>query len=408
MFQFKTLGSLFTILFVFNLEATAGTETGDRDPETTKAIAVAPGTETSGDGSWLTPRQVTHRVLVANGYDPATINLDAPPSSPEQVTDEIVLSDGDVIRGRITEESEEAVVLEHPVFEEMRIPRDRIVAIRRGNSRRSGPGFGELVTGAGVRPPSSFPRSPATQVRSGASTDDPDGEQDEASEKQDTIESLTEPDTWTFVLGTAFGYVQNVNSEINLRLSAQAEHTSDFARLRIDSAYFLNSTNDTIVDNDLQLSSVQDWYFPSLEWSIFASAAYQWDAFEEWEHRLSGYLGPGYKLVEREDLAIDLRVGAGATYEYGLSQTLPEALLSFEWSWEIDDRQRLNGVCSYLPDLTRIDQYRLQLNGEWNFRLQKEEGLSFYVGVKDEYQSMVSEGSTNNDLRLFGGIKYEF
>jgi hypothetical protein len=55
-----------------------------------------------------------------------------------------------------------------------------------------------------------------------------------------------------------------------------------------------------------------------------------------------------------------------------------------------------------------IEQYRLEFNGEWNFRLQKEEGLSFYMGVRNQFQSIVPKGSTKNDLRLFGGVKYEF
>ena len=54
------------------------------------------------------------------------------------------------------------------------------------------------------------------------------------------------------------------------------------------------------------------------------------------------------------------------------------------------------------------DQYRIEFNAEWNFRLQKEKGLSVYLGVRDQFQSIVPEGSTQNDLRMFGGIKYEF
>ena len=70
--------------------------------------------------------------------------------------------------------------------------------------------------------------------------------------------------------------------------------------------------------------------------------------------------------------------------------------------------QRISGNLSYAPDITNTRQYRLSLNLEWNFRLQKEKGMSFYLGLRDEYQSIVPEGSTRNDLRMFGGIKYEF
>jgi hypothetical protein len=34
--------------------------------------------------------------------------------------------------------------------------------------------------------------------------------------------------------------------------------------------------------------------------------------------------------------------------------------------------------------------------------------LIFYVGVRNQFQSIVPADSTNNDLRVFGGVKYEF
>lgn len=370
------------------------------------------GTEnTPSKPSLIETGALNHETLVRRGYDPASINLETPPSDPKAVGDEVVLADGDVIRGTITSETESEIVLLHPVFNEMRIPRDRIVAIRRQAPLRRGNGFGEVVTGAGVRPPNSSSKGTTTASQPGATTETGTGTETakvNPVSPSNSIEALGEDDYWTFVLGTAFGYVQNVNTELNVRLSAQAEHNSEFARLRIAGSYFLNSTNDAIIDNDILFNTTQDWFVPDSNWSIFVTGAYQWDAFESWEHRISGYIGPGYKLIDHTDLTLKLRVGVGATYEYGESQTLPEALLSLEWNWELDDRQGLNGIFSYVPDFTMIEQYRLEFNGEWNFRLQKQEGLSFYVGVRNQFQSIVPADSTNNDLRVFGGVKYEF
>lgn len=355
------------------------------------------------------PAREPRTMLLEAGYDPSSINLDAQQSPSNETTDEIVLADGDVIRGRILSETDEEVVIQHPVFDELRIPRSRIVAIRKNAPQRSTADFAEVVTGAGVRPQSPIiNRSSTTGARQEETAGEDSEETESAKKKLSSTMALMEPENWSLIIGTAFGYVNNVNDELNVRLSAQAEHNSEFARLRIDSAYFLNSANNVIIDNDVMVGTTQDWFFPGSDWSVFAKGTYQWDQFESWEHRLSGYLGPGYKLVDSEDLAIDLRIGAGATYEYTNSQIFPEALFSIEWNWAIDDRQRFNGTSSYAPDVTNFDQYRISLNAEWNFRLQKEKGLSFYIGVRNMFQSIVEEGSTNNDLRLFGGVKYEF
>jgi hypothetical protein len=344
---------------------------------------------------------------ISAGYDPRSINMGAVMSENAKEADEIILADGDVIRGKIIEENSDEVVLMHPVFEEMRIPRDKILAVKRSAPRPPRPGFGEVVTGAGVRPQTSSRQQTSPQSKeSGKDSLDETGADEETDPK--TAEVLVDFDHWNFVVGAAFGFVENVNSEFNIRLSAQAEHNSEFARLRINGAYFLNSTNDEIIDNDISFATTQDWFFPESDWSIFARGSYQWDQFELWEHRVSGYLGPGYKLIDTEGLSIDTRLGGGLSYEYGIPQTFPELLASVEWSWKINDRQKFAGTFSYAPEVTNFDQFRLSLNAEWNFQLQEEKGLSFYVGIRDEFQSIVPEGSTRNDLRLFGGIKYDF
>ena len=342
---------------------------------------------------------------ITAGYEPSSINMGAVMSQDGKTADEIVMADGDVIRGTIVEENDDEVVLLHPVFEQMRIPRDRILAVKRGAPRSARPGFGEIITGAGVRPQISNRQMPPKVTEAQATVQSSDEKPDDL---EKTIDALTNFDHWNFVVGAAFGFVENVNSEFNVRLSAQAEHNSEFARLRINGAYFLNSTNDEIIDNDISFSTTQDWFFPESDWSIFARGSYQWDEFELWEHRVSAYVGPGYKLFNTENLTVDTRFGAGLTYEYGIPQTLPELLASIEWTWQINDRQKLAGTFSYAPEVTNFNQFRLSLNAEWNFQLQEAEGLSFYIGLKDEYQSIVPQGSTRNDLRLFGGIKYDF
>ena len=405
----KTLVPLILLVSGAHARASGGTEASPgTQPKTT-----TPETVSSANSTSSTPGSVAG--YVAAGYEPASINLGARQEAPEKVSDEVVMADGDVIRGRITSENEHEVVIEHPVFKELRIPRDRIVAIKRQAPRPQRPGFGELVTGAGVRPLTSTRRAVVPPTRSSATGEAESKPADDATEEtatdeepEDDFEELVDPDNWSFTMGAAFGYVQNVNNEVNVRLSAQAEHNSELARLRINSVYFLNRANSELIDNDVEVSTIQDWFFRDSRVSIFAQGTYQWDDFELWEQRLSGYLGPGYKLINMPDLKIDGRLGAGVTYEYGIPQLLPELLVSTEWNWQIDDRQRISGNFSYAPDVTESQQFRLSLNAEWNFRLQKEQGMSFYVGVRNEYQSIVPENSTRNDLRLFGGIKYEF
>ena len=230
-------------------------------------------TPASGESVESVETSRIREAYITAGYDPESINMGAVMSEDATEADEIVLSDGDVIRGSILEENEHEIVLMHPVFEEMRIPRDRILAVRRSAPRPQRPGFGEIVTGAGVRPQTSSRQEAMAEGEPKGSVEETveksaerDAETDETDPKK-TIEALTNFDHWDFVVGAAFGFVENVNSEFNVRLSAEAEHISEFARLRINGAYFLNSANDEIIDNDISLSTTQDWFFPESDWS---------------------------------------------------------------------------------------------------------------------------------------------
>ena len=306
----------------------------------------AMGTSEAGvlsEGNKSAERARVRAAYIEAGYEPSSINMGAVMSEDKKEADEIVLSDGDVIRGRIIEENANEVVLMHPVFEQLRIPRDKILAVKRSSPRPPRPGFGEVVTGAGVRPQTSN-RQVALKQQNPETKPTTEETDPEGTEFNKAIETLIDSDHWDFVVGAAFGFVENVNSEFNIRLSAQAEHNSEFARLRINGAYFLNSANNEIIDNYVSFATTQDWFFPESDWSIFARGSYQWDEFELWEHRISGYVGPGYKLINTSILTVDTRVGGGLSYEYGIPQTLPELLASVEWAWQINDRQKFAGT----------------------------------------------------------------
>ena len=206
--------------------------------------ALGEGPERTGNNE-SAERAAIREAYINAGYEPSSINMGAVMSDEATKADEIVLSDGDVIRGRILEENADEVILMHPVFEQMRIPREKILAVKRGAPRPPRPGFGEVVTGAGVRPQTSSRQQVAPQNQT---SDEETTEGTTAPEKADprTAEALLDFDHWNFVVGAAFGFVENVNSEFNIRLSAQAEHNSEFARLRINGAYFLNSANSVL------------------------------------------------------------------------------------------------------------------------------------------------------------------
>jgi len=217
------------------------------------------------------------------------------------------------------------------------------------------------------------------------------------------------PKAWTYYLGLQFAGAFNVNNELNLRASGGLRWNQEEGTFTLDAEYFFNSSNDQTLDNDILVTAVQRWDIESSDWFVQLRGIYQWDQFETWEHRVSLYLGPGYRFVNQPDMKLNFTFGAGSTYEYQTDVWTPELIFGEDFTWKLDARQTLSIAVNYAPDIVDFSNYRLDGRAEYAVQVGAAgSGMALTFGARDIYQSRIEGPGTNNDLRIYGGIRYTF
>lgn len=285
---------------------------------------------------------------------------DVPPvadlaAAPEPTPAKVTLTTGEVLEVEILEETPGAYRLQHPVLGEMVLERDQVT---------------------GVETPSTEAEAPKSP--------------------------------WSGSLSFALAGYENVNSNLELRIGGELKRKTDVDELVLSARYFFGVTNGETQNNNFQATIDYKRDLANPRWFIFGTGQYEYDQFQSWEHRLSGWGGAGYRFVKDDELDLNGRLGFGTSYEFGPpSRLIPEALLGIDFEWRISDGQKLKGFFTFYPDVDDIAEYRFSTELKWSVKLDGWDGVAFEAGISDQYQSQVASG-TRNDFRYFAGLKYEF
>lgn len=208
----------------------------------------------------------------------------------------------------------------------------------------------------------------------------------------------------------SFGLSNGNTESSDLRLGYVGSRTTDVDKLRLDSAYYFQKDEARTQENEATAGFLYDRDIGASRWLWFADGRWDWDEFESWDHRVGGHAGVGYKLLDRDDLLLVMRAGAGAVREFGgaRDEWIPEALVGADLDWRISERQSLEASFRYLPDLAEGGEFRTITTAGWVMRLDVEKGLSFTAGLAHEHQSRVDPGVEQDDLKLYAGVGLDF
>lgn len=270
---------------------------------------------------------------------------------------ELALDNGDVLNGRIVEETDDRVVLEHPVLGRLEIPRSRI--------REEPPDPGLLRTGLLV--------------------------------------------DWTrqLELGISGHQGNTENSSVlgGLRLVSPEERPL----WRITGRYRHSSSDGETDGHSAQLRGRRDWRLDGSPWFLRAKGTWDWDRFQDWEHRLSGHGALGNTFLQRKGLHVSALLGAGGQQEFGSGRSFrPEGLVGLEVDWSPARGQTLHAYTYAYPVLDPIGEYRTLSGADYTFPLHLERGLSLRLSFEHEYRSDVSDDVDNHDLVYATSLVLDF
>ncbi|MCE2881832.1 MAG: DUF481 domain-containing protein [Planctomycetaceae bacterium] len=219
-----------------------------------------------------------------------------------------------------------------------------------------------------------------------------------------------ETDPWKFKLAAAFAGSENdESSNWNLRFAGEAQKKLETNVTTLSAEYYFQTSDGEETDNNLRVSALEEWLFKESKWEFFAQVIYQNDEFSDWEQRIGGYVGPAYRLVEKDSYKLKVRAGAGANYEFPTETWTPELLFGESLEWTINDRSKLVNALTIYPDLDEFGEYRLEVSAEYQIDLDATKSLKGNVGVRNEYDSYIEDtDGTSNDFKIYAGISAEF
>ncbi|MHC4322678.1 MAG: DUF481 domain-containing protein [Planctomycetota bacterium] len=341
---------------------------------------------------------------------------------------EVVLKDGDTIQGRLVKEDESSIVLEHRDLGRMEIPRERIVS-----SKADVPDATVELAGGDTIEGKLIERSNYAIILEHPNL----GRIEIPRERIDSLK-IKEPefkkkeqeagwfDPQLRKLGAKTSRLreQGWKTSIDFSLDSSTGNTEERAarfgnhterelidrRVAIDMSYYTKASRGKVTDNKFTLGIGRDWLYPESVWFWFVQGRYDYNEFESWQQRANAQAGPGYHLVKRDDLKLDGRLGLGLRREWGSrnNNMKLEGLIGADFEWDITEKEKCIFSPYFFPVIGDVEDYRTRVSGEWRFLFDKDMNLSFFIGTLYEYTSIVDQGSKNEDIRIYLGLRFGF
>ncbi|MEM9415616.1 MAG: DUF481 domain-containing protein [Planctomycetota bacterium] len=341
--------------------------------------------------------------------------------------DTVELTNGDTLTGRVVEQDETKVVLEHDVLGRVELDKQRVQAVTRDVTEAAAAALAaqepepEADPGTQAEPesesppavapnpnPNPTPTPPAAdpaQVRQGA---------DAAAEQQvidDRSMLKVFIDEWAGKLTLGFNGASGNTDNLNFYARIEGKKQVDNNRWTFNAQWFYGTNRGSTNRSQFSSTFTRDWLKnDDSRLFYFLRGEYQYDRFRGYESRASGYGGAGYTLYKTDDVEVNTRLGFGGTYEFGdVNAFTPEALFGGSvLSWKLTERSTLSGEAIWYPSLEDSADYRITSKLEWAYRLDVASGLSLKFGVQSEYLSQTQGDRDHNDLRYYGALEIKF
>jgi len=288
--------------------------------------------------------------------------------------DEIIMKNGDTMRGVVISESGSAVTFDHADLGRMEIPLERIDTLKI-SEQADMPVLDNILPPAEPAPP---------------------------------------PKEWSLTISLALNNTTGNTDEQSIRVGFDAIRKREKTRLGFDVVYFFERTDGRTSDNKFSLGGRHDWLNPGSRLFWFVNGRFDNDEFESWQQRFSAHGGPGYHILYMDDtgyeMELDGRLGIGLRREWGsLNDDLKlEAQIGVDYEWIITERQRFVVTANYFPVLDDFDDFRTFTRANWSWAVSTDFDLALNVGLSHEYQSVVDPGKEKTDLRIWLGLQYGF
>lgn len=333
----------------------------------------------------------------------------------------VTLSTGDTIRATLVKEADGVLTLRHPVLGELKVPRTQVARVDPAPAAKAAdaPAAPAAAPAPAPAPAPAAETKPAEQAVATAPAAAPAAAPDAAAAAA-AAEEKSKP-KWTGAIEGNLTGVAAENDQWDLRVAAKLLRESPDDRLNMYAEYFLktlggansNNTGSAITDSNLLSNITYDRFLNPGPWLWFAKGQYEYDINQNWENRVSGWAGLGYKFLddpaEAKKYNLTGKLGFGTAREFGgVDEWFPQMYGEIQGFWQYTERQKITGSVFITPDVSDFNNYMILARVEWSMKLDYMSGLSLLGGLRNQYQSPVkAAGSNLNDFRVYLGFKLD-
>lgn len=205
------------------------------------------------------------------------------------------------------------------------------------------------------------------------------------------------------------------NSEtFNFRTGIALERIRPKMETRVGLLYNYSTDDGSETKNRFEASARNDWLMPDSRWRYFVQGKYEFDEFQSWDSRISGFGGVGYEFIRPEDQPANLslvgRAGLGGAQTIGGPDEsfTPEALLGLDFDWVIKDGQKFFVHTELFPSLDEFGDFRWITDVGYEILLSQENNLFLKLGVQDRYDTNPGGMAKRNDVDYYVTLGWKF
>ena len=217
-------------------------------------------------------------------------------------------------------------------------------------------------------------------------------------------------DGWKGTVEAGLNGSDGNTEQISFRIAASAKRTTERMETTVGASYQYATSDGVESENRFEASGLNDWLNKGSRWRYFATGKYEFDEFQDWDHRLSGYVGVGYEFIKNDKTTLIGRAGLGGAYEIGgqNEEFNPEAMLGLDYTRKLTERQSLTASTEFYPDLSDLSEFRMINRAGWQITVDPETNMFLRLGAEHRHDSDPGKGFKHNDLDYYLTLGWDF
>lgn len=236
--------------------------------------------------------------------------------------------------------------------------------------------------------------------------------QDEAAEADGVLSEAETPilEGWSGSFEFGLDGSTGNTEELDIRGSVVASRETDKYITTARAGFMYGTAEGTNTDNEIYAGLRNDWKLEDPRWRVYAEGTYEYDEFQEWDHRLTVGAGVAYQAIKNDTTELILRSGIQARKDVGGSENawVPEGVFGFDLTHSLTERQEVGVTFDFYPTLDDLGPYRHITDAYWKIDVDPEVNMFLRVGIHNEYDSDPGVGFKRNDLDYYATLGWSF